>query len=323
MLYIVPELPVRNRYQEWITAVLEEELRRRGIEYEVVYPREPVEELTTYFTNEPEAIDYALGQVRTLLLQRRLGMGDIVFWMDIDFPGFAVPAAYFVRRSGAVNVGMVHGAYFNPGDYWYGQPRRDFMRAAITVCETVMVATKSFRDALMAELGIRQATKFSITGLPLRTSVYREYASRFGEFRRRTIAFKGEIPTWFRSLVSTLGYDLVEASGLRFEEYLELLATSAAVALFKKSETFGYTLVEALALGTPVLTNGLPVYAELAGYTDGRVVTLAVGPSVVHSFLEEFGGATRERVWRGASRLLEWVDGSASRIADVLEEFLE
>ncbi|MEM3443985.1 MAG: hypothetical protein QXP04_03765, partial [Candidatus Nanoarchaeia archaeon] len=164
MLYFVPQLPVKNRYQSWI---LKEIIKYTNIPYTIVCKRSrAVRERTNYFTNEKEAVKYELKQVK--FLHENVKEGDKVLWMDIDFPGFSVPEMFFIKKRGAKNFGIVHGAYFNMGDVWHGlEERREYMISAINLCEKVFVGSETFRDELISRLNVDQS-KIVYTGLPFR-----------------------------------------------------------------------------------------------------------------------------------------------------------
>jgi len=259
-LFIVPQLPIKNRYQErWINW-WKEEAEGLKINFEMVDLGKEAVEKTNYFTNEREAIVYEMEQIKYLLDKVR--EGDKVLWLDLDYPAFSLPFNHFLVKKGVSVYGIVHGAYFNKGDIWNGLDRKDFMRAELGICRKVFVGTMWFKEQLVKRLGIEFWNKIIVHYLPF------YYKNLTPNFEKENVIFvigNKNIPKPFnRTFITVSGvrYEIIRGEK-DYSSYIEDLKRSKFLISFKEAETFGYSVVEAMASGTiPLLPNRF-CYPEL------------------------------------------------------------
>ena len=113
-------------------------------------------------------------------------------------------------------------------------------------------------------------------------------------------------------------------NGVTDEEYHGLLRTATALVSLSRAEGYGLPLVEAMALGTPVIASDIPIFREVGGDA-----ALYVDPSSP----EQFAGAVHtlqdEGRWQDASRRsvaqanrFSW-DESARQLVDVAAEVMK
>jgi hypothetical protein len=245
-------LPIKDRYSIWFLKEFVKYAKELKIRYKAVtLDKEPITELTNYFTNEYKAIEYELEQI--YFLSEKVKKGDKILWFDIDYPGFAVPASFIFKLRGAKNYGIIHGAYFNTGDIWEPlKERKDFMRAGINVCEKVFVGSKYFKDCLIKNLEVNE-NKIIATGLPFRYSFY-----KYNLEKENMISVSGKDA----EELNIEGYEKFIARNKNYEEYMDNLSKSKYAIVWKKAETFGYLVLEAMALGTIVLVPKAFSYVE-------------------------------------------------------------
>ncbi len=250
-MYFVAMLKVNNRFTErWLDWWIEA-LNRLGVDYEVVLPYSDVYPKTNYFTNERMSVLNELRQAK--YLYDRVISGDIVFFSDLDYPGFSLPLSFFLKQRGAKVYGIIHGAYFNVGDIWYGAPRRNFDRSILDVVDKVFVASNWFKSALLDNLGWEYEDKIIVNPLPYKTA---GVEVRGCTDRGMYVLVIG------KDIVSLPGFAVVPLNHT-WEEYVDLLSRSMFLLSTKQAETFGYTIIEAMDMGVvPVAPNRFS-YPEL------------------------------------------------------------
>ncbi|MDR6559786.1 glycosyltransferase involved in cell wall biosynthesis [Arthrobacter pascens] len=91
--------------------------------------------------------------------------------------------------------------------------------------------------------------------------------SRITPHRRAEL--EGQIPS---------GANVVFHNGVTDDEYMELLKRTTALVSLSKAEGYGFPLVEAMALGTPVIASDIPIFfrevgANAASYVDPQSPT--------------------------------------------------
>jgi glycosyltransferase involved in cell wall biosynthesis len=122
----------------------------------------------------------------------------------------------------------------------------------VEVCEKVFVASNWFKGRIVEELGVDQ-DKIVVTGLPFHYDWY--------DFKPE--AKKNLIVTIGVSELNVPGYVTVEGRGHSHTYFKKLLEGAKYMVVFKKAETFGYAVLEALASGVIVLAPPKFNYPEL------------------------------------------------------------
>jgi glycosyltransferase involved in cell wall biosynthesis len=112
-------------------------------------------------------------------------------------------------------------------------------------------------------------------------------------------------------------------NGVTDEEYHAFLREAAALVSLSRAEGYGLPLVEAMALGTPVIASDIPIFREVGG--DAALYVDPASP-------EQFAGAVRmlqdDVRWEDLSRRsvarageFSW-DESARQLVDVAREIM-
>jgi glycosyltransferase involved in cell wall biosynthesis len=95
---------------------------------------------------------------------------------------------------------------------------------------------------------------------------------------------------------SPRGARVVFHDGVTDEEYTKLLMRTTALVSLSKAEGYGLPLVEAMALGTPVIVSDIPIFREIAG--DAATY---VDPDSAASFAAAVRRFDRTKFWLMAS----------------------
>jgi glycosyltransferase involved in cell wall biosynthesis len=151
------------------------------------------------------------------------------------------------------------------------------------------------------------------------------------------IAGMGELPGYTLHLLSRItprrraeleslipaGARVVFHNGVTDDEYTELLKRTTALVSLSKAEGYGLPLVEAMALGTPVIASDTPIFREVGGNAAAYVG--AESPAEFAAAVQELGDTAH---WQDVSRRsvaraqqFSW-DESARQLVDVAAEVL-
>jgi len=115
--------------------------------------------------------------------------------------------------------------------------------------------------------------------------------------------------------------NLVFAHGVSDEEYTEYLLSARALVTATRDEGFGIPVLEAMALGTPVVCSDIPIFREIGGDAP-----LLVPTEDARAFADAISALSSETVFErqrqfGLSRAKEFSwDASASELLDVLNK---
>lgn len=120
------------------------------------------------------------------------------------------------------------------------------------------------------------------------------------------------------------GASVVFHNGVTDEEYAALLRTATALASLSRAEGYGLPLVEAMSLGTPVITSDIPIFREVGGDA-----ALYVDPASPRQFADAVRTLQQPGDWEDASRKsvaraaeFSW-DESARQLVDVAAEVMK
>jgi len=293
-VWIVPQLRIKGRYQEWWY----DYWKSLG---EIVGESKIVKEKDCYFTNIQEAIDYEIETGRQVLKMAK--KGDKILWLDIDFPGFFLGFASHLIKKGVQIYGYVHGAYFHEGDVWFGTPRKNVMKAELDLCRKVFVGSKYFKNKILDVLGKEYRSKIKVVGLPF-------------SFERVRYSYKKKDRCFiFGANKIDVGIDTVE-------DYKQALKEAKYFVGLKKAETFGYTVLEALASGAYVLVERKFSYPEF-WTRNGLLIFFENKRDLMEKLdriKQESEQKRKERYWNTRIKLEKKYDKVLDKVAKEMEE---
>lgn len=269
-LWLMPLEPIEERYTgqwyEWFPEVLGLE----GIEYEMIDGEAVESELEGEFFLDPIATNiWKSTQLRNLLGRIDNGEvtdGDTIFFFDLWYPG--IESLAYIRDLTGIEfeiAGVLHAGTYDPHDLTaqagmdsWGQ---DLENSWFSFIDTAFVATMYHKNLLMKQRKTWEMD-LQVTGLPV--DIKRLVKMRSEGERNDRVVFTGrqsdekgwpfirELRQKGYNVFSTLSYDFDK------DEYYEFLADSKAVIAPSKQETFGYGVVEGMALGCePIVPDAL------------------------------------------------------------------
>lgn len=117
---------------------------------------------------------------------------------------------------------------------------------------------------------------------------------------------------------------LVFHDGASDEEYRQVLREATALVSASRDEGFGIPLVEAMALGTPVVVSDIPVFREIAGDAAVYVAADDAGglAGAVRALADDAEWQRRSAAGRAQAARFGW-PASATVLADVLRQVAE
>ncbi len=318
MWLIVPQLKIKGRFEEWWPEVWHRELLRLGIDHEILLKdHEATDRDRNCFTNVRESILFELTVLKELY--SRVREGDVVFFFDLDFPGFSLPMSYLLKLKthGKVVVGgILHGAYFNCGDIWHNFNRNNFMKALFDIVDKIFVGSKYFYNKLINNLS---------DNINEREMMKRKLVKHFLPYYPRNpkisnkenyVFIYGKNKPKLSKELQKIGFKVISGI-LNPSDYINVLKKAKFLVSLRDCETFGYTIIEAMDYGViPILPNKFSypelVYSKLL-YTS---VDEIVDKILSINYKEEI------------SRLKEWFYGKIipettsfiKRVVDELEE---
>jgi glycosyltransferase involved in cell wall biosynthesis len=117
------------------------------------------------------------------------------------------------------------------------------------------------------------------------------------------------------------GADVVFHNGVTDDEYDGLLRKATALVSLSRAEGYGLPLVEAMALGTPVVASDIPIFREV-----GADAAIYVDPESPEQFADAIGQLGDDDHWQDMSRRsisrageFSW-DESARQLVDAAHE---
>lgn len=171
--------------------------------------------------------------------------------------------------------------------YW---PQRLLLNRAdlvFTVSETtkqLMQRHRLTKREIVVTPNAPQSHQYSVTGQPKKTLLY---MGSFMEYKNvaTLVRAMAELPDYQLHLLSKitpakrdalakLSHDpesIIFHNGVSDAEYERLLSETTALVHLSQSEGYGMPVIEAMALGVPVVVNDIPIFREVAGEA-GRFV---------------------------------------------------
>jgi hypothetical protein len=267
MIYILPQLPVRNRYsQDWIS-IWVRELTKLNTEFLVLGYNYPVK-LTYFFTNPDEALKYECNQIKKLVKFKPQKM----LCLDIDFPGLITSAIQVLKLTNPElkTFGFLHAGSYNTGDIFEKtKGKKEIEEAMFKVFDKIFVSTNYHKEKIENYFG-KKFENLEVVGLPFYKEDVLKYTEPIPFSQKKLILLTGRIEQSDYSFVDTLRrefpsevFQQLKAKNRR--EYFNLLNKAKVVISLKKEETFGLTQLETYVLGGIPLSPNKYAYPETIG----------------------------------------------------------
>lgn len=285
MLYFVPQLPVKNRYQEdWLSYFMDE-FKKRNVDYNMILGDQFPVEIKEFFTNIKASVEWELRQLQ--ILNNFVEDGDIIFFADVDFPGFAQPFVQTIKLRKKVKVyGYLHAGSYCKGDIFSNTPGKpDCERGILQDFDGIFVATNYHKQKLI-NFFTGEQKNVHVVGAPF----YRKYlpSVNIGD-REYGVIHTGRLDKQRsdKLLLSIIkdfpscrflstrkpsevpsNLDVVVPSDRK--EYYDLLNRSYIYLNTSEEDTFSYGAVEAMAMGCVPLVPDSYSYPEVVPIPDLR-----------------------------------------------------
>jgi glycosyltransferase involved in cell wall biosynthesis len=203
--------------------------------------------------------------------------GDVIFFADLWFPG--IESLFYIRDMLKINfkiAGILHAGTWDTADFTCRYGMRDwghyFEEALFYGVDMVFVATEFHKQLIINDTYNKERDKkIFVTGIPFFGKELRKNHANFG--KENIVVFPHRIapekhPEMFDNLeiaFRTIAKDMPDVRFIKTidvtkdsKEYFDLLAKSKVVVSFADQETFGYSVVESVALGClPIVPNAL------------------------------------------------------------------
>ena len=283
MLYYIPIEPYKTRYTaDWIEQ-FETVFDYSGIDFEIILGKSISEDVT-----EGGVLDacgthvYKFKQLSTLMKLIRNGKivdGDILFFADLWFPG--LESLFYVRNMLHIDfkiAGIFHAGTYDRFDFTYRNGMREWGKN-LEACwfndiDYIFVATKFHKKLLLDNSQFIQGLfdKIYVTGIPFYAEELRlKYPVAEKEdivvFPHRLDEEKHpEKFDWLTNCLKSKGINCKCIKTISTckdrTDYFKLLAKSKVMVSFADQETFGYSTLEAMALGCIVCVPDRLSYRE-------------------------------------------------------------
>lgn len=271
----VPIERIPTRYTaDWVTQ-FEAVFNRTNTVFITVGDSEvPIESgsvLDVYGTNLNKLVQ--LQTLITMLKNKEIQEDDVILFADAWFPG--IESLFYIRNMSKVNfkiAGIFHAGTWDPYDFTSRNEMRDWGQhlenSWLNGMDLVFVATQFHKDLIVMNSNDFDYEKIFVTGIPfygeqLRNQYPLQAKENIIVFPHRLDdekhpekfdRLKKKYPQW--TFIKTL-----ETTSNR-DEYFKLLARSKVMISYAEQETFGYSTVEAMALGNYVIVPNALSYRE-------------------------------------------------------------
>jgi glycosyltransferase involved in cell wall biosynthesis len=279
-LYFVPQLPIKNRYQEDWLKIFPREFEKLGVNYETVLGGSKKSyEKKDFFSDIKQATLWELTQLQ--YLTEKVKDGDKIFFADIDFPGFSHTFAQNIKLLEDVKIfGYLHAGSYIEGDIYskVGLSKSQCENSYSYILDKIFVATNFHREIFGESVGGTGGIEvvgfpFYRTDLPdLDLNTERTidviHTSRIDKQHTDTLLI--EITKNFPDLKFVSTSPISESvENLRVIkpknrlEYYKLLSKSRIYLSTSRMDTFGIGTVEAVAMGCIPLVPDHSAFPEV------------------------------------------------------------
>ena len=279
-IWHLPIEVIPTRYTvDWVED-FETAFKKYDIKFETIGDTKPRPIVTGSVLDAYATSRYKLGQVHTMVQHIQQGDvqdGDVILLADGWFPG--VEALMYIRALSKRKfylAAVFHAGSYDPHDFVSRARMRQWAQwqelAWFNGLDLIFVATQYHKDIIVMNSGEFDEHKVFVTGIPFypeRLQKYRQEKQNIVVFPHRTDpekhpemfdrlerSLKKDFPDW--KFIKTMEVTSEYPDEQKREEYFKILGKAKVVVSFAEQETFGYSTVEAMALGCwPVVPNRL------------------------------------------------------------------
>ncbi|MEM1044243.1 MAG: hypothetical protein AAGI91_16670 [Bacteroidota bacterium] len=279
MLYVIPIESYNRRYSGLWNQWFPIRLRELGVPHVFVWPPP---ELSVPELGNADVLDvFATHRVKSsqldhlvrLLSERKIRDGDVLLFHTLWFSG--LDSLLYIRKAAGIDfriTGVLHAGAYDPWDFRTRLHMDDWARPVekgwFLGVDRIFVASNFHKKLIISYVGI-PSEKIFVTRLPFYSA---EVAAATSAVKKEPkIAYPHRLvpektPETIDVLLREFGKESVvvtrQLTRTR-QEYYDLLATCAVTVSNSRQETFGYSMLEAAALGsTPVVPRRL-CYPEM------------------------------------------------------------
>lgn len=288
MLYHVPIEPYETRYTaDWIEQ-FEYEFRKAGVKFRTILGERVTQKIGTGSVLDACGTNiFKLTQLQKLIKlinEGEIKSGDILFFCDLWFPG--IESLFYIRNITKIDfkiVGILHAGTYDPADFTCREGMRSWGKylelSWFSEFDMIFSATQFHKELILK--GVEASLysfpakgelidKIKVTGIPFYSEQLKFYypikeKENIVIFPHRTDKEKHpEMFDLFSKYIAADGFKFIktiEETKSR-DEYFQLLAKSKIMLSFAEQETFGYSTLEAMALGNVVIVPDRLSYVE-------------------------------------------------------------
>jgi glycosyltransferase involved in cell wall biosynthesis len=234
-----------------------------------------------------------------MILNKEVTENDVIFFSDLWFPG--LESLFYVRNITGIDfkiAGVFHAGTWDPHDFTSRTGMRNWGQHIETGwlhgVDMIFVATQWHKDLIVLNSNEFDESKIFVTGIPF-------YAKELSEKYRNgeNVAPKENIVVFPHRLDTEKHPEKFDRLAKKYpqwkfvktmdqtssrDEYFKLLARSKVMISFAEQETFGYSTVEAMALGNFVIVPDALSYRETVP-EDFRYSTEKEIPDMLDKFM--------------------------------------
>ncbi len=278
MIYLFPIENYSNRYSEQWNRWFPNRLAERRIPYCLVPGVKGQFELRTDNVLDPlNTCRHKIAQLMhflELVKDGRVTSKDVLLFHDVWFPG--LETLQYVRHESDLKFkicGVLHAGSYDPHDYTVRQGMRCWAtpleHTLFNILDEVYVATEFHRELLLTSNSGLASGKIHVTGIPFYPDELKQYMSTPKirarvAFPHRLVPEKNfQIVELLQEAVPELEFVFTRLRSNSRDEYLKLLSSCSMCLSDSLQETFGYSMLEAAAVGSiPIVPSRLS-YPEL------------------------------------------------------------
>lgn len=280
MLYYIPLEEYKTRYTaDWVKQ-FEDEFVKLNVNFKTIKGKSLSNTVSDGGVLNAAGTGYyksiQLTKVLKLIAEGQITDKDILFFADLWFPG--IENLFYARNLLNINFkicGILHAGTYDPFDFTVRTGMtcwgRFMEKSILTGCDRIYVAT-NFHKQLISSTFENEVSnikeKIAVTGIPFYAENLRQ---KYGNVKKKNIVvFPHRIaPEKHPELFDELATKYPKYKFMKCfdycktrKQYFKLLAKSKIMVSFAEQETFGYSTVEAMALGCQVLVPNKLSYVE-------------------------------------------------------------